>query len=124
VVFYLCPSCDHGQCYCSPRCRQKSRRQQRREANRRHQQSPEGRLDHRDRQREYRRRRSARVTDQGSQPQTASGRMTAPAPPPRAAFERRAPEEGFEPDLSLPLCCWRCGRRGEWIHPFARENDP
>ena len=42
-------------------------RQQRHRDNRRHQQSTEGRLDHRDRQREYRRRRTnAPVTDQGS----------------------------------------------------------
>src|SRR5215471_19730525 len=68
-IFYICRSCDRGQRYCSERCRQKARRQQRREANRRHQQSPEGRLDHRDRQRLYRERLALRqecVTDQGS----------------------------------------------------------
>ena len=37
-----------------------ARRHQRRAANRRHQQSPEGRLDHRDRQREYRQRAERR----------------------------------------------------------------
>ena len=52
-MFYLCRHCDRGQRYCSARCREKSRRLQRREANRRHQRSPEGRLDHRDRQRAY-----------------------------------------------------------------------
>jgi hypothetical protein len=124
-VFYLCPSCDHGQCYCSPRCRQKSRRQQRREANRRHQQSLEGRLDHRDRQREYRQRlKSVRVTDQGSQPETASGRITAPAHLPRAAFDLRQSLGCWRLDPPLPLCCWRCGRPAGWVNPFARENDP
>ena len=60
AVFYLCPHCDRGQRYCSPHCREKSRRLQRREANRRYQQtSAGGRLDHRHRQREYRERLKA-----------------------------------------------------------------
>lgn len=69
TTFYICRSCDRGHRYCSERCRLKARRQQRREANRRHQQSFEGRLDHRDRQRLYRQRllrRKISVTDQGS----------------------------------------------------------
>ena len=66
AVFWICCHCDRGHRYCGERCRQKKRRQQRRDANRRHQQSPEGRLDHRDRQRAYRERcrHRARVTDQ------------------------------------------------------------
>ena len=54
VVFWICRHCDRGHRYCGERCRQKKRRQQTRDANRRHQQSEEGRLDHRDRQRVYR----------------------------------------------------------------------
>ena len=52
-----------------PRLPQQARLQQRRSANCRHQQSPEGRLDHRDRQREYRlppAQAQRAVTDQGS----------------------------------------------------------
>ena len=45
---------------------EKKRRQQTRAANRKHQQSEEGRLDHRDRQRDYRERCRLRVTDQPS----------------------------------------------------------
>ena len=68
AVFYLCAHCDRGQRYCRPHCRDKSRRLQRREANRRYEQSLglDGRLDHRQRQREYRQRLKARVTDQSS----------------------------------------------------------
>src|SRR6266446_10901678 len=63
-VFWICRHCDRGQHYCSQLCRQQTRRQQHRLANRRHQQSPEGRQDHRDRQRAYRRRHSSpRVTE-------------------------------------------------------------
>ena len=53
VVFWICRHCDRGHQYCGERCRRKARRRQRRAANRRHQQSREGRLDHRDRQRVY-----------------------------------------------------------------------
>ena len=56
AVFCICRSCDRGQRYCSPDCRFLALREQRRRANRRHQHSPEGRLDHRDRQRAYRKR--------------------------------------------------------------------
>ena len=65
AVFWICEHCDRGQRYCSPACRRAARQQQqRRRANQRYQRSPEGRQDHRDRQREYRHRQSqARVTD-------------------------------------------------------------
>ena len=64
VVFCVCGRCDHGQCYCSPLCRQRARRQQLRAANRRHQRTDAGRRLHRMRQRDYRLRRAeARVTD-------------------------------------------------------------
>ena len=66
AMFYIYHSCYLGQAYCGDRCRQKKRRQQRRDANRRHQQSQEGRLDHRDRQRDYRQRCRRRVTDHTS----------------------------------------------------------
>ena len=67
VVFWICRHCDRGHQYCGERCRRKARRRQRRAANRRHQQSREGRLDHRDRQRAYRERRGLRrVTDHTS----------------------------------------------------------
>ena len=66
-MFYICRSCYRGQVYCGDECRRRMRRQQRWRANRRHQQSREGRLDHRDRQRAYRERRGLRrVTDHTS----------------------------------------------------------
>ena len=120
AVFYLCPHCDRGQRYRSSRCREKSRRLQRREANRRHQQSPEGRLDHRDRQRAYRRRLQARVTDQSSLRTSPCVNLTVlPAPeqvesPPAADLR---PSSGAE----IPpgwVVCQICGRRGRWINPF------
>ncbi len=56
-----------GEVYCGDECRRRMRRRQRRRANWRYQQSREGRLDHRDRQRAYRERcRRRRVTDHTS----------------------------------------------------------
>jgi hypothetical protein len=106
-VFYVCSRCDRGQRYCTERCRAKARREQRRAANRRHQQSPEGRLDHRDRQREYRRRLIARrVTDQGSDAAISFSTLPLPSPPP---LDRC----GSEP------VCRICGSAGVLIDPFS-----
>ena len=125
AVFYLCPHCDRGQRYCSFRCREKSRRLQRREANRRYQQSlgRDGCLDHRQRQREYRQRLKARVTDQSSLRASPCVNLTLPS--------ARAPVEApLEPlgDLALGasrltgpagwVVCQICGRRGRWVNPF------
>jgi hypothetical protein len=106
-VFYVCRCCDRGQRYCSERCREKARREQRRAANRRHQESPEGRLDHRDRQREYRRRLAAlRVTDQRSDEPGGASTIASLA----LALARAVGDE--------PICCV-CGRRGTLIDPFT-----
>lgn len=59
ALFFICPSCDRGQRYCSPPCRRRARLAQLRAASRRYQASGEGRLGHRDRQRAYRQRQVA-----------------------------------------------------------------
>lgn len=107
AVFYVCRPCDRGQRYCSKGCRDETRGEQRRLANHRHQRSDEGRLDHRDRQREYRQRLAARrVTDQGSGQEVCASTL---------------------PLLLLPAVeavgggvkCCVCGRRGTLIDPFT-----
>ena len=121
-------SCDRGQRYCSLACRRQARLGQRRRANRRHQRSLEGRLDHRDRQREYRQRRAqAPVTDHGSlsiaSPASSAcgmGKATVIKVPPRsnAAGLPRWPEK-------LPgirLCCRICGRSARFIDPFHEHS--
>ena len=77
--FFLCPACDRGHAYCSLPCRRAGRTQTLRAAGQRHQQSPEGRLDHRDRQRAYRARCRARVTHHASPAPPACG-ILPPAP--------------------------------------------
>jgi hypothetical protein len=125
AVFWICRHCDRGQRYCSDACRVAARRSQRRRANDRHQRSPEGKLDHRDRQRRYRRRR-ARVTDQGSlsisfppssdcgAPETAP--VTDPSSPGVAAKRRCPPDRPLVPFLR----CIVCGRKGRFVDPFPR----
>lgn len=131
TLFWICRPCDRGHRYCSERCRQKARRQQRREANRRHQQSPEGQLDHRDRQRAYRRRRRERVTDQGRREDRIFLRMTS-----RDSFRfsmpsnqgERSEEQDEKPHFEEPHCfrirCVVCGRSGLWIDPFPERGPP
>ena len=121
-MFYLCPHCDRGQRYCRPHCREKSRRLQRREANRRYQQSLglEGRLDHRQRQREYRQRLKARVTDQSSLRSSPCVNLTAPPVPQLAAAPLAAVfSPGSDAEYAASwVICQICGRRGRWINPF------
>ncbi|HLF84851.1 MAG TPA: hypothetical protein VI837_11805 [Blastocatellia bacterium] len=118
-MFFICSHCDRGHAYCGDRCRQKSRRQQRREANRRHQQSTEGRLDHRDRQRLHRQRRNCStnpqesifVTDHGSKAATNFGNISGPS-----SIERYE----FLPSAVM-IACRVCGRRGLLVNPFEPE---
>ena len=72
-IFYLCRLCDHGQVYCGQTCGEAARSDSCRAANRRHQQSREGRRDHAFRQSQYRARK--KVTDQGPQEFASSGTL-------------------------------------------------
>jgi hypothetical protein len=124
ALFFVCCHCDRGHAYCSERCRQKARRRQHREANRRHQQSVEGRLDHRDRQRLYRQRRkqltqpsaNTFVTDHGSKEPVEYASIGGP-------FEARLaaallPVSRFPAGL---VYCRVCGRTGLLVNPFEPE---
>lgn len=120
AVFYLCRRCDRGQRYCSARCREKARRLQLRQANRRHQQTPEGRADHRDHQREYRQRLKARVTDQASPAPSACAKNETVCPAfsvPEFDRQQSAPRPASE--LAEWVVCQICGCRGHWINPFS-----
>ena len=123
TVFWICSHCDRGQCYCSAACRTEARRRQRRAANRRHQRSLEGRLDHRDRQRAYRQRHApAGVTDQGSLS------VFSPAPfgcgeaitMPVAVSRPCELPGGLEKRSDLWLRCSICGRPSRFVNPFPQ----
>ena len=101
AMFMICVSCDRGQRYCTPECRNIERLRQRREAQRRYQRSEQGREAHRCRQRRYRQRHAApAVTDQGPHSITCSS--SSPAVWPRRVVCK----------------CHVCGRLSRWIDPF------
>lgn len=124
ALFLICSHCDRGQRYCSLDCRRQSRVEQLREARLRHQQSPEGCLDHRDRQRAYRRRKAASsagasaisVTDHASKASLDSATIASP------------PDSGLAEPISHRvwrvlsdfgwLICHFCGRLGRFLNPF------
>lgn len=66
--FYVCERDFRGHRYCQDVCRGRGQRKARQAANARHQRSTDGRADHRDRNRAWRKRKSAAtcVTDKGS----------------------------------------------------------
>ena len=77
--------------------------------------SLEGRLDHRDRQREYRRRRTnVRVTDQGSLRSSFRCRILPQVTTPTPARHQSRPRV-----FSGWLRCIVCGRRGRFIDPYS-----
>jgi len=115
ALFFICTCCDRGHAYCGEACRTAARRRQRRAANGRYQTSEEGRLDHRDRQREYRRRQAAgRVTDQGS--------LSGAFPAFSGCGEVIATAAVIPLGLRPPRIgrCSICGRPGRFVDPFPR----
>ena len=105
-LFAICAACDRGHTYCTPPCRTLGRRRSVRAARDRHQRSPEGRLDHRDRQRAYRVRR--RVTDQTSSAPHPSARLSAP--------------DGAPVPAPAPTRCVVCGRSSRWLIPLREPR--
>jgi hypothetical protein len=127
-VFYVCSRCDRGQVYCSVHCREESRRRRHREANRRYQRSPEGRLDHRARQVVYRKQQADRrryaeksVTDHSSPTPTVHASMGATELIPRAAAAARlaaCPRPNWVRRRANPVQCRFCGCSGHFVNPF------
>ena len=127
LVFWICRHCYRGHKYCSGRCRRKARRQQTRAANRKHQKSPEGRDDHRDRNRAYRaRRRRQRVTYHTSPAPSDSDSIDPAEPSPSengpgsvSGEARYAVHPEFEP------ACIICGRtRDRLLSPSDGGSPP
>ena len=126
AVFWLCLHCDRGQRYCSLACRNGARLRQRRRANLRHQRSPEGRLDHRDRQQAYRDRQSQRrVTDQGSVSITSPASSECEpvivlAAAASTKSERTLRHARPETRPGVWQCCRICGRPGRLVDTSPR----
>lgn len=111
TIFYICRCCDRGQRYCCEECRKICRREQCRAANRHHQKSDEGRLDHRDRQREYRKRLKKIVTDQPSADDLDRVRVAAMT----VETNLMNHYEDEEVCFVYPPRCQKCGRESVWV---------
>ena len=131
TLFIVCSHCDRGQQYCSRGCRRISRLEQQRVARRRYQHSLEGRLDHRDRQRAYRMRKSAiarallteRVTEHGSQTRATSVTMC----PPCSWLPEPVRPQAWNLVWRLVysrgwVICRFCGRLGLFVDPFCEPT--
>jgi hypothetical protein len=132
--FFLCRACDRGQRYCSAACRAQARAQQRRAARQRHQRSRAGRLDHRDRQRAYRRRLAVRRHATVTTAATAAA-ATPPTPPLEKVTDHASATDATSGKvrafvwrwqdfptaactaLGVLVCRW-CGRVSRWLNPF------
>jgi len=129
-------SCDQEQVYCSKPCSKLARLAKHCVANRRHQQSEEGRLDQRDRQRDYGRRKALAssqsatkksVTDHTPSPTASCVTLLAAAPtlalkpPPTIPPPPRPQQWLFYSDRPLVICRF-CGRRGRFLNPFHERS--
>jgi len=127
VMFFICGPCYRGQAYCSEECRQQCRQQQRQKANRRYQQDPEVRRDHRDRMRAYRKQlREIRVTDQSSIIDCGSGSICEPlvkvipeTPPAEKLHDQ--PKAIWRERFSRIICII-CGRVGRFVAALIRRE--
>ena len=131
-LFAICSHCDRGHVYCGLLCSQSARRDSLRRARRRHRRSPEGRLDHRDRERGRRRRRylEARVGDHPSATPSPAVKLEAALDPTGISIEETpadrvdnveildAPRSRSVVSSSRGLRarrCRVCGRLGRWF---------
>ena len=125
-MFYICGSCYRRQAYCGDGCRKRAQLQQHRNSNRKHQDSPEGRLDHRDRQRAYRARLRLRVTDVTSPGGDRSGNIGATwtervMSTPLAEIFGNRPRLGRH-RAAIRIVCIVCGRVGVKKIDHEREK--
>ena len=124
ALFFVCSHCDRGQRYCSLVCQKQVRRAQWRAASRRHQGSPDGRLDHRDRQRSYRERQAAAniqpnlesVTHRGSQ--SESVRATVPSSSSSRTLKFTTLRLLNSRSDYRGLICRFCEKPGRFLNPF------
>lgn len=117
ATFYACLCCFWR--YCSKECRTRARLLNRRAANQRYQQTEAGRLDHNDRQSDYRKRCRSReaqqsVTDHSSisAESTSSFGHASPTPPTPAPAPPQAADRPIQVRAQRPLRCAICGRPG------------
>jgi len=113
--FLICKPCDRGHIYCSPKCSTIARWESKRRARRRHRSSPEGRLDHMDRERVRRARKriiQRSVGDHGSKPDSTSCNVSVAPSPARDSASRSI---GVDTENGDVLRCSICGSPGRFV---------
>lgn len=130
AFFYMCRAHFRNHRYCRDACRVRARSRQIRAARRRHRQTEEGRLDHRDRMRAYRRKLSRLVavaacaaaisvvdqtTDPFGQPLSLSSQDAAIG---ATSTPREVSDVPIDED-SPSHTCIVCGRQSDFILPFG-----
>jgi hypothetical protein len=118
-LFFACRRCDRGQRYCGEVCADEARQRSLRAARLRHQRSPEGRLDHCDRQRAYRERRVLRVMDTRSE-------MLAQSATVRGRADDLAPSESSDsgPQETIDARAFDDGPRFEAVDAVVAQERP
>lgn len=109
--FWICRHCDRGHVYCGYGCSTQARAEKCRVYQKRYRRSLEGRLDHRDAQRAWRRQKS--VGDQSSLFSKASARVSAPTR--LSAWLAAMAAVGGEDTDHEEKHCTICGRPGVWV---------
>ncbi len=129
ATFFICRCCYRGHKYCSDECREPARQEQKRQANRRHRHSEEGRLDNRDRVRAHRARKRALMADVMDQTppdlpshtsidsdgQAATSGVAAAVVTLVAAAQSVYEEKAHVQTLVPPYRCAICGLEAEFI---------
>jgi hypothetical protein len=113
-AFYICRCCDRGHAYCGDECRASGRRRDVREARARYRQSPEAREDHRERMRDWRRKRreaAPAVSDQPSATVVAADKVPS---------TKEVDDVHHEQIVRLRAVqrCVVCAREGKWARWF------
>ena len=104
-LFGVCRSCYRGQAYCGVACREAGSRRRQRQARDRHQRTPEGRQDHRDRMRALRARRRQTCDAKASQARASA----------TPAIEAVTDGGSAGKLASAPLRCVACGCHGVFV---------
>lgn len=131
-IFYICRSCDRGQCYCCDEHRHQARLEQRRQANRKYQQNRAAKLDHAARQRAYIHRQSQKVTGQGRENAISSVTIESALTSIHLTKspKQKAPEASHgesklisasQKGSSSLVFCIVCGRSAWWPAPLPRS---
>ena len=123
VQFHICRHCYHGQRYCSEVCRKTARHRQQEEARRRYRNTPEAKLDQRDRQRQWRERQGQKnsVMDQGSPGEQNAPPSKRPDDTSRRLFTwmivLAVLRSGLRRVVGTPYCVI-CGCVGKYVNPY------